>query len=420
MKVSIAKSEARGEVQAPPSKSYTIRSLICSGLAQGKSTILHPLVAEDTMAASDVLRKIGVEVKHDSDWQLSGGEFNNNHQELYCGESAATLRFMTAICAAIPGKWLLTAGPSLARRPVEPLIQALRQLNIDCSSNNGFAPVTINGGKVRGGAVRLPGDISSQFISALLLLSPLAENGLQIELTTPPESVPYILMTLDCMKQFGIEVRSSPELDRFEVANQSYRPIRYIVEGDWSSASYLLALGAVSGDITVKNLNTGSLQADKRILDILNSMGAKIIQEKDNVRVVKSDLQAINMDLSDCIDLLPTAAVLAAAAGGTSQLTGTRRAKIKESNRVVAIKDGLERMGIRVSAEDDRMTVTGSYPRGAIINSYNDHRIAMAFSVPGSIAGNTTIDGAECVAKTFPEYWKILKKIGVKVASYGQ
>jgi 3-phosphoshikimate 1-carboxyvinyltransferase len=420
MKVSISRSEVKGQVTAPPSKSYTIRSVVCSLLAHGESTIVHPLFSDDTLAALDVSQKIGAVIERQQDkWLIQGGNFNNGRQELFCGDSAATLRFMTAICSVIPGKWILTAGHSLSRRPIKPLVEALNQLGIDCSSQEEFPPVNVIGGEVRGGTVRLPGDISSQYISALMLMAPLTSQGLTIELTTPPESVPYIMMTRDCMRKYGIKVNISQNIRKIVVAKQAYTPIRFVVEGDWSSASYFLALGAMAGEVGIKNLNMRSLQADRKILELMKKMGAVIRYDKDILSVSRSKLNAVNADLSDCIDLLPTVAVLAAAAKGTSRLSGIRRGRIKESDRVAAVTEGLRNTGIKVQEDEDLLTITGSIPKGTIIDSRDDHRIAMAFSLLGSITGDTEITRAECVSKTFPDYWDILKSIGVKVEING-
>ncbi len=400
---------------APSSKSYTIRGLMSAALARGQSQIIHPLGADDTAASLEVLNKIGIGVVQGKDsWQVSGGNFCAPDTDLFCRESAATLRFMTAICSLVPGKCRLTSSPSLAVRPIEPLVEALRQLGIDCHQDEA-ASVVVDGGKLRGGTTELPGNISSQYVSALLLISPLAEEGIKIRLTTPLESQPFILMTLECLQMFGIRVDSSPDLREFETPRQIYQPASYIVEGDWSSASYLLALGALAGEVVVENLNPESLQGDKVIVNFLREMGALVNIGQNSVTVGKSPLKAIRADLTDCIDLLPTVAVLAAAADGTSELTGIERARLKESDRVFAVRAGLERMGIKTVEERNRLTITGSPPKGSLIDSRGDHRIAMAFSLLGTVVGGTAIEGAECVSKTYPEFWETLKKLGGKV-----
>ncbi len=327
------------------------------------------------------------------------------------------MRFMTAICSLIPGSCRLVAGESLSRRPIEPLLQALRQLGVKCHAE--VKSVVVDGG-LRGGTTEIPGDISSQFISALLLVAPLAEEGVTIRLTTPPESKPYLEMTLNCLAQFGITVKTAADLTEFVVPRQQYRPANYTIEGDWSSASYFLALGALSDGVMVTNLKQKSLQGDKIMLNLLGDMGAHISSSGDAVSLSGTGLKAITANLSDCIDLLPTVATLAALAEGTSHLSGIERARAKESNRVTAVKEGLEKMGIRVTEERNRLTIFGGQPKGALIDSRNDHRIAMAFSILGAAIGDTVIEGAECVAKTYPQFWAALKQIGGEVKSNGQ
>jgi 3-phosphoshikimate 1-carboxyvinyltransferase len=223
------------------------------------------------------------------------------------------------------------------------------------------------------------------------------------------------MMTLDCLKKFGIAVEALDNITQFKVSRQDYKPAEYTVEGDWSSASYLLALGAVSGQVEVTNLNRRSFQGDRIMLNLLQAMGAEIVMNESSVTVRKSRLKAITADLSDCIDLLPTLAVLAAVADGESRFNGISRARLKESNRVLALREGLARMGVPVTEEEDRLIITGTKPVGAAIDSFGDHRIAMAFSILGSIAGDTNIDGAECVAKTYPDFWQVFEKLGGKV-----
>ncbi len=414
MKATIHKSEIGGRAQAPSSKSYTIRGLMCAALARGQSRILDPLIADDTAAAADVLEKVGVPVRREAAvWQVSGGGFQQPVGDLFCGDSAATLRFMTAICTLVPGDCRLVAGPSLARRPVSPLVQALRRLGADVSCQGELAPVAVHGGRLQGGVTELPGDASSQFVSALLLVAPCADKGVTIRLTTPLESRPYVMMTVECMERFGIKVGQAD--GGFQVARQRYQPANYQVEGDWSSASYFLAMGAFSGGVTVENLNGGSLQGDRVLLDLLRQMGARVEVNGSSVTVSGSALKAIRADLTDCIDLLPTVAALAAAAEGTSRLTGIDRARLKESDRVAAIREGLEALGIKVNEEKDSLVITGSQPKAAVIDSRGDHRIAMAFSILGCIFGGVTIAGAGCVSKTFPRFWDILKKLGGKI-----
>jgi 3-phosphoshikimate 1-carboxyvinyltransferase len=415
MRISVRQSEVKGTAVAPSSKSYTIRGLMCAALADGCSELCYPLISNDTMAAIKVLNNIGVrtDISHPDYWKIDGGRFMAPSDKLFCGESAATLRFMSAICALVSGTSRITAGPTLAKRPFGALLDALKMWGVDITSEDDEFPIVIHGGMLKGGHTELPGNISSQYVSALLLIASRAAKRTRIWLTTPLESRSYVLMTLECLKRFGIEIQYSEELMEYETFPQGYRPTKYNVEGDWSSASYLLGLGAVAGEIIVENLNPLSLQGDKRIVEILRNMGSQVKVDLNSVRVRKDRLKAVKVDLNECIDLLPTVAVLAALADGITELTGIRRARLKESDRISAIRDGLDRMGIRVLEAPDKLIIIGGEPQKASVNSFNDHRIAMAFSLIGAACGNIILEGAECVSKTYPEYWQTIRKLGV-------
>jgi 3-phosphoshikimate 1-carboxyvinyltransferase len=438
MKKIIKKSTLKGTVNVPSSKSMTIRGLMCAALCRGASEIVHPLVCDDTRAAAEVLGKIGVGIQKENDlWRVTGGSLHAAVGELHCGESATTLRFMVAICSLIPGNHTLVGGPSLMKRPVKSLTEALRKLGIKITLGTKTAPpVMIKGGTLSGSQTDIAGNISSQFISALLLIGPFSQVSMSIKLTTPLTSTPYVLMTIWCLKKFGINVKH--EMGNFVVRRQRYVPTRLEVEGDWSSASYFLALGAISeGGITVENLSTSTLQGDRVMLDHLRRMGADVRVDANSVTVSQNKLKAIHADLSDSIDLLPTLVVLAALADGKSEFSGIERARIKESNRVAAVKEGLLKLGIAITEDRDRLTITGLLTpvkvddskmtddtheeveeklddeKGpTVIDTHGDHRIAMAFSIFGASQGNVTIEGAECVAKTYPGYWEAFKNAG--------
>jgi 3-phosphoshikimate 1-carboxyvinyltransferase len=363
------------------------------------------------------LRKIGVtiDLENPKKWRIKGGRFTDPQEDLFCGDSAATLRFMTAICSLVSGQCKLTAGQSLAERPVKTLVEALNMWGAQVSSQGDRPPVLIKGGRLKGGVSSLRGDISSQYVSALLLVAPLAEREAIIHLTTQLESRPYVLMTMQCLGRFGIKVNYADGLREYRVSPQKYIGAEYKVEGDWSSASYLLALGAIAGEISVSNLDQESLQGDKALVGFLKQMGAELEIGRDFIKVKKAQLKAIKADLSDCIDLLPTMAVLAALAEGTSEFNGVERARLKESDRIKSVRAGLENLSIEVTEQPDKLIVRGGRPGGGDIDSRDDHRVAMAFSLIGIASGNIAIRGAECVSKTFPRYWEALRELGVKM-----
>ena len=262
----------------------------------------------------------------------------------------------------------------------------------------------------------LPGHVSSQFVSALLLVAPMMRNPLTIRVTTPLQSWPYVKMTMDAMESFGVKASASPGRDVFTAPTRKYRASKVNVEGDWSSASYLLAAGAVGGEVTVGNLDTGSSQADTAILDILSRMGAELTVKGDEVTCSRSQLKAVKADFSDCPDLFPIVSALCTVAEGASELTGLGRLRLKESDRVAAMAEGLTRMGAEVTEDGDAVRITGGTVRGTELNPYNDHRIAMSLGILALAAeGDTTILDAGCVTKSYPGFWDHLEGLGVKV-----
>ncbi|MBS7620296.1 3-phosphoshikimate 1-carboxyvinyltransferase, partial [Candidatus Bathyarchaeota archaeon] len=243
----VRKGFVEGVSTAPPSKSYTHRALFCSSLALGKSQIGFPLWSRDTEASVNALEKLGVEVNvKPTCWLIDSQGFNDSPSEIFCQESGTTLRFATAVSSLVNGETRITGGPSLLKRPIEPLIECLRQLGVECCSSNGYPPILVKGvGNITGGDVSIKGDISSQFVSAVLLIAPYADKPLTLKLSTPLESKPYVSMTIETQKSYGVYVYVEEDMRSFEIKRQSYKPSRFTVEGDWSSSAYLLAAGAL-------------------------------------------------------------------------------------------------------------------------------------------------------------------------------
>ena len=418
MKVTIERSEIDGRITAPASKSMTHRAVICSALARGRSRVEHPLSADDTEATLRVLQALGVGVeKLEKSWIIEGGELNPPKGALDCGESGTTLRLMTAVCALVKGSSVLKGGPSLSVRPMEPLLEALRQLGVDCESQRGNPPVKVHGNAgFEGGEVSIRGDISSQFISALLLIAPFALEQLRVKATTRLESAPYVGMTLDAMRAFGIQTEASEGYREITVERQAYTPTTFGVEGDWSSGAHILAVGALAGRVSMENLRLGSRQADAVITEVLTEMGAEVKFYGQGVSVECAELKGIDWDLTDSPDLFPVVAALCSTAKGESRLRGIKRLRLKESDRIASMEEGLNRMGVKTDSTDETMIIHGGAPDGAEIDAHDDHRIAMAFGVLGLAAkGMTTIKDAECVSKSYPDFWEDLKALGARI-----
>ncbi len=415
MNAHVERSEPSGKVAVPGSKSYSIRAAVCASIALGESAIESVLVADDTGAAFECLEALGASVCRQPGVVLVRGGDLHPADSMQCRESGATFRFLLALAATIPGRTALHCAPSLARRPVAPLLDSLRQLGVECEFDAAAGTAVVSGRRLASGSVTLRGDTSSQFLSALLLSGPRCRGGLSVELSTPLVSRRYVSMTLACMREFGVEVQVSSDGRSYATPGGDFHAARYRVEGDWSAASALLALGALAGEVTVTNLAQESLQADAAMLTLLRRMGVDVSVEGASVRVRKSALNAVTFDLSECIDLLPAAAALAARADGTTALTGIGRAREKESDRVAAMLDGLRRLGIQAEAGEDEMRVRGGAGHGAVVWSAGDHRVAMAFCALGAVVGDVTVENAGCVAKTYPEFWRDVELLGVRV-----
>jgi 3-phosphoshikimate 1-carboxyvinyltransferase len=388
MKVAVGKGDVEGRVEAPPSKSFTHRALICAALADGESRISRPLSSDDTEATREALEALGCAIRSEGrDLLVVGGGLHEPRSEIFCRESGTTLRFLTAVCSLIDG-----------------------ESGAECKCDGEFPPVVVRG-VMRGGRAALPGAISSQFISALLLASPMADGDVEVEVLGELESRPYVMMTMETQRAFGVDV--SAEGGKFFIKPKRYRGARFEIEGDWSSAAFIIALGVMAGETEVFGLRSSSSQADRAILDMIREMGGDISIRGDSIIARESSLSAIRADVSNCPDSFPILAALCAIADGRSELSGIRRLRFKESDRVAAMAEGLGRMGAKVEVLGDSFFVEGSELHPAGIDPKGDHRIAMAFAVLGARVGNVAIEGAECVAKSWPSFWGSLASLGV-------
>ncbi|MCW4008839.1 MAG: 3-phosphoshikimate 1-carboxyvinyltransferase [Candidatus Bathyarchaeota archaeon] len=424
--VIIGKAERlAGEAYAPPSKAYTQRMLIAAALSDGTSKISNPLIADDTEAALRAVKALGAKVTAAEDcWKVEGAKPLKVAETLIdCGESGATLRFMIPVAALAPEPSIFLLGESLERRPIEPLLQCLKDLGVETFSRHigGRASIYVRGGGIRGGKTSIRGDISSQFISGLMFACPLAQTDTEIAITTPLESKGYVQMTKAVIAEHGIRVLISEALDRIYIpARQNYEPCDHKVPGDFSSAAFLLAAAAITrSNVSVGNLDYASVQDDKAIVNILNRMGAKCHVQPDSVKVEgeHGKLEAVDVDARDIPDLVPVCAALACYAEGTSKIYGAQRLRYKESDRLLALHLELKKMGADITINEDGLTVKGPCAmQGATIDPHNDHRIAMACAIAAlGAAGETRIQNAECVRKSYPQFFNDLRALGVDV-----
>jgi 3-phosphoshikimate 1-carboxyvinyltransferase len=403
------------EVAAPPSKSYTHRALIIGALGKGTTTILNPLYAEDTKITLNALRTLGITITEMPDRIIVAGcdgtFLNPENTTLDLDNSGTSLRLLASLALLCRYPVILTGSARMQERPIGPLVQALFCLGglVKYLKNDGYPPVYA-GGHLRGGPVTVDGTISSQFISSVLIASPYADREVEVVIPSLPASRSYLDITLDIIRAFGAEV--TPDgYERFLVGNQKkYAGRTYAVEGDYSSAAYFFALAAVCGGrVLVQNLEPHSVQGDRQFLDALGRMGCAVTYGKKSVTVERSgDLQGITFDMSSSPDSVQTLCMVAAIAKTPTTITGIGHLKYKESDRITSTAERLKSLGGNVKVEDDRITVYPASLHGGSIDPDNDHRTAMSFAVLGLSIGGITIRNAECVSKSFPEFWDLL------------
>jgi 3-phosphoshikimate 1-carboxyvinyltransferase len=407
------------EVTVPGSKSFTNRALVCAGLASGASTLTGALFADDTDAMVVALRGLGSSVDADEGAATMrvtgcGGALTPGPVELNVRLAATAARFLAPVLALGRGEYRLDGSEPLRRRPIGPLVDALRQLGVRVTDEGsaGHLPVRVDAAGLAGGHVRLRGDISSQFVSGLLLAAPYASAPMEIEVTTDLVSRPYLEVTIATMAAFGVEIdRQGP--GAFRVQPARYRPTTFAVEPDASAASYFFAAAAMTaGRVRVTGLGRGAVQGDVRFVDLLGQMGAEVERGADWTEVRgPATLRGIDVDLSDISDTVPTLAVVAALADSSSRLHGIGFIRGKETDRIAAVVKELGRCGIVAEEAPDAIVIHPGRPRAARVETYDDHRMAMAFSLFGLLVEGIEIDEPDVVAKTYPHFFEDLERL---------
>ena len=422
MKVSVSTSNINGEVFAPPSKSYTHRAITIAALSH--DCVIHrPLMSADTLATIRASEALGANIETFEDRIHVKGVNGKPHipnNVIDVANSGTTLRFMTAVSALTSGVTVLTGDSSIRNRPNQPLLDVLNKLGVEAYSTraNGCAPLVVRGG-LKGAITTIDGSISSQFISALLIACPLTTKSTTLSIKGEMKSKPYVDVTMELIEKAGAEilVEEGTTIKFIIPANQKYDLKEYTVPGDFSSASYLLAAAAMTGStVTIKNLFP-SKQGDVEIIDVLERMGAEISWDKETgvAKITGNGLKATVFDAGATPDLVPTIAVLAACAEGTTVIENAEHVRYKETDRLHAMALELSKMGITVREEPDQLIITGGKLRGAELHGWHDHRIVMALTIAGMVAGDTVIDTAESVDISFPNFFDEMKKLGAAV-----
>ena len=406
-------------VRVPGSKSLTNRALIVAALADGPSTLVGALDSEDTRVMVDSLQKLGISVEHDPAArtirvQGCANKIPAREADLFVANSGTSLRFLTAMVATGSGTFRLDGTPRMRQRPVADLLQALNGLGADATSDlgTGCPPVTIKASGLDGGYAFVKGDVSSQFLSGLLMALPYSRDTTSVEVEGVLVSRPYVAMTMSVMEAFGVRINNRKDR-RFDIRPARYTGRAYAIEPDASAASYMFAVAALTGStITVEGLGTESIQGDLAFVDLLEHMGCTVTREKDATTVTGGPLRGIDVDMNAISDTVMTLAVVALFAGGITRIRNVAHIRHKETDRIAALATELRKLGATVEEHPDGLIL---FPPAAIapsrVATYDDHRMAMSFALAGLKAPGITILDPGCVAKTYPGFWEDLARM---------
>lgn len=414
MDKSVSAGSIRGTIAPPSSKSYAQRAITLALLAEGRSILRNIEFCKDTRSALKCIEALGAKVEYidDSTIAIEGG-LKPQSNTLNVGESGLATRLFTPIASLNPTPITIEGEGTLLYRPMTMMIEPLRQLGVQVRDGGGFLPIEVQG-PMHGGDITVDGSVSSQFITGLLLALPLAQEDTTLHVTSPV-SIPYIDMTIETARLFGVEImHNEGDYTQFFIeGRQQYTPADISIEGDWSGAATLLVAGAIAGEVTVKNISTLSKQADTAICHALERAGAGLIIEQDSITVSKRKLRGFEFDATNAPDLFPALAALAAAAEGESVIIGTDRLRHKESDRAETICHEYEKLGIEVDiSEKNIMRIRGGEILPATTFSHNDHRIAMSIAISAlRCQGEVVIENAECVEKSYPTFFEDLESI---------
>ncbi len=406
-------------VRVPGSKSLTNRALLISSLASGTTRLTDALFSDDSRYFAKALQVLGFDVQLDEancEMRVTGlgGKIPSNKAELFIGNSGTAARFLSAFLTLGNGEYILDGETRMRERPIGDLVSALAKLGPELETMNGCPPVKLRASGLRGGKTKIAGDISSQFLSALLMVAPYAQQPIEIEVITELNSKPYVDMTLAIMNDFGVEIVREG-YSQFTIHPTGYSPLStYAIESDASAASYFFAAPAICGGLVrVENISRKSKQGDIAFLDALKQMGCQIVEGESFIQVCGSTrLNGIDIDMCDIPDTAQTLAAIASFACSPTRIRGIASARLKETDRIHASCTELARLGVQVQEHEDGMTI---YPckkfTPATIQTYNDHRMAMAFSLIGLRMDGVIIENPACVSKTFPDYFEVLDSL---------
>jgi len=418
MNCRVEKTKISGTLVCPPNKSYTHRAIFLASLADGKSVIKNVLYSRDTNATISTCKSFGATIIQDnSSLTVNGIKEVKSPSEIDASNSGTTIRIAAAIAALGKGKTVLSGDESLRQRPMQPLLDALESIGAKCSSANGKPPISITG-KANGGEVTIPGNISSQFVSALMIMSPLTENGLILNIEGDLVSKPYLDATITSIKKFGVTVKTVKPYKNYIISQQKYKPTAFTVPSDFSSLAMLLSASILLGNnITIRTTIDDLPQADKAIFDILKSLGTIVNIEKDNVTVQsQKPLNGGKFDLSNSPDLLPPLAILSLKSSKPIHIFNVKHARYKETDRIAILARELKKLGVSVEEKEDGLILESTDKlHSADLNSENDHRLFMAFCIAGMYVGSCTVSDPGSIDVSYPNFISDLKRVGGKI-----
>ena len=419
MKCKVEKAKLTGIIACPPNKSYTHRAIFLASLAKGKSVIRNVLLSRDTIATINACKAFGAEISIDGSTVTveSKGKVIPQKSEIDATNSGTTIRISAAIAALSDTKIILTGDSSLKKRPMQPLLDALGKLGAACTSTDGKPPITVKG-KIFGGNTNISGSVSSQFISALLMAAPKTEKGITLEIEGDLVSKPYLDATVATMKKFGASVNTILPYKKYNIPKQDYKPIDFTAPADFSSVALLLSAAVLIGDNMSIISPVGDLpQGDREMLSHLEKLGVQV-NIGDDVITVKSPqlLKGGRFDLSNTPDLLPPIAILALKTSGPIEIFNVRHARFKETDRIAILAQELSKLGVNVTEKEDGLILNApGIIKSAELNSFEDHRLFMAFSISAMFVGNCTVTDPDSVYVSYPTFIDDMNRIGAKI-----
>jgi len=421
MKCKVEQSKLAGTIACPSNKSYTHRAIFLASLVNGKSLLKNVLRSRDTNATIEICKNLGAEITEaGTNLKVKGiSKFEGEDLTVDASNSGTTIRIAAAISSLRDAKTILTGDESLRKRPMKPLLDALESLGAKCSSNDGKPPLEITG-KIKGGEISIPGNVSSQFISALFIAAPLTENGITINISSELVSKPYLDATISTMKKFDVDVDVKTPYKKYHIAPQEYKHGTITIPSDFSSVALLLSAAVLVGEKLKVKISIGDLaQGDEAILDILGKMGVDVSLNNNTITVQSPEkLLGGKFDLSNTPDLLPPLAILGIKCAFPLELYNVKHARFKETDRIAILVRELTKIGLEIVEKDDGMTINPPKQlSGADLNSEDDHRLFMAFCIVGMYVGNCTVTDPESVDVSYPSFVSDMNRVGAKIVT---